>query len=58
MEKFKSQDLILTVAIKNRGGEGVRGRKRLKLSRENEILTFKIGIKREIKIQRNSRIKT
>jgi hypothetical protein len=22
MEKFKKQDLILTVAIKNRGGEG------------------------------------
>jgi hypothetical protein len=52
--KFKNQD----PTIKNRGGDGVRGRKRFKLKGKNENITLKIGIKRETKIQRNSRIKT
>ncbi len=45
------------------GGDGARGRggegeKKIKTKGKNENLTFKIGIKRETKIQRNSRIKT
>jgi len=55
--KFKNQDPTIKKP-RGRWGEGARGRKRLKLSEENEILRFKIGIKRETKIQRNSRIKT